>query len=125
MNALKYHWWETSLLSQAVLRHVVSKDFISRSLCKGPVPRMKKSIALFHIKNFSCHVTLLLNFNMWITSRSYVGHIWIVLWVSGSSGSHLDCSVGQWVKWVNRRDPLSTLVLPTKAHAQFIAIFVM
>ena len=28
MNALKYHWYETSLLSQAVLKHVVSKDFI-------------------------------------------------------------------------------------------------
>ena len=31
MNALKYHWCETSLLSQAVLKHVsdpVSKDFI-------------------------------------------------------------------------------------------------
>ena len=25
-------------------------------------------------------------------------------------GSHPDCSVGQWVKWVNRCDPLSTLM---------------
>ena len=24
-------------------------------------------------------------------------------------GSHQNCSVGQWVKWVNRCDPLSTL----------------
>ena len=24
---------------------------------------------------------------MWVTSGSYVGHIWIALWVSGSSGS--------------------------------------
>ena len=24
-------------------------------------------------------------------------------------GSHPDCSVGQWVKWVNKCDPLSTL----------------
>ena len=24
---------------------------------------------------------------MWVTYRSYVGHIWIVLWVSGSNGS--------------------------------------
>ena len=28
MNALKYHWYETSLLFQAVLKHVVSKDLI-------------------------------------------------------------------------------------------------
>ena len=33
INALKYHWCETSLLSQTVLKHVAS----SRSLCKGPV----------------------------------------------------------------------------------------
>ena len=26
-------------------------------------------------------------FNMWITSGSYVGHIWIILWVSRSNGS--------------------------------------
>ena len=41
-------------------------------------------------QNFSCHVTLATlkkNFNMWVTSGSYVGHIRIVLWVSGSNGS--------------------------------------
>ena len=26
-------------------------------------------------------------------------------------GSHPDCSVGQWLKWVNRCDPLSTLII--------------
>ena len=31
---------------------------------------------------------------MWITSGSYVGHIWIA----------------QWVEWVNKCDPLSTLL---------------
>ena len=25
------------------------------------------------------------------------------MWVT--SGSHLDCAVGQWIKWVNKRDP--------------------
>ena len=35
-------------------------------------------------QKFSCHVTLLF---MWVTSGSYVGHIRIVLWVSGSNGS--------------------------------------
>ena len=32
----------------------------------------------------------------------------IIVWVI--CGSHPDCSVGQWVKWINRCDPLSTLV---------------
>ena len=71
----------------------------SRSLCKGPVPRMKKSMALFHIKNFSCHVTLLLKRKL-----QHVGHKWVIC------GSHPDCSVGQWVKWINRCDLLSTLI---------------
>ena len=103
MNAQKYHWCETSLfLSQAALKHVVSKDFIFKKskAVQGILLRMKKSMALFHIKNFSCHVTLATfkkeNFNMWVTS-----------------GSHPDCSVGQWVKWVSRCDPLSTLVHTT------------
>ena len=30
------------------------------------------------------------------------------MWVA--SESYPDCYVGQWVKWVNRCDPLSTLV---------------
>ena len=37
---------------------------------------------LFHIKNFSCHVTLLLKRKL-----QHVGHIRIVLWVSGSNES--------------------------------------
>ena len=34
-----------------------------------------------------------------------MGHKWVIC------GSHPDCTVGQWVKWVNRYDPLSTLPL--------------
>ena len=34
----------------------------------------------------------------------HVGHKWVIC------GSHMDCSVAQWVKWINRCDPLSTLV---------------
>ena len=90
MNVLKYHWCETSLLSQAVLKHVVSKDFI---LCKGPVLYPAKNEEIYGIniapyQNFfmSCYLTFK-NFNMWVTSGSYVGHIRIVLWVSGSNGS--------------------------------------
>ena len=39
MNAPKYHWCETSLLSQAILKHVVSKDFIFKKSVQetGPV----------------------------------------------------------------------------------------
>ena len=38
-------------------------------------------------QNILFHFALLLkeNFSMWVTSGSYVCHIWIVLWVSGSS----------------------------------------
>ena len=37
MNALEYHWYETSLFSQAVLKHVVSKDFIFKKSVQGMV----------------------------------------------------------------------------------------
>ena len=33
-----------------------------------------------------------------------MGHKWV------TSGSHPDYSMGHWVKWVNRCDPLSTLM---------------
>ena len=59
----------------------------SRSLCKGPVLYPAKNEEIYRIvpyQKFSCHVTLLLNRNL---RGSQVGHIWIVLWVSGSSGS--------------------------------------
>ena len=59
---------------------------------------MKKIMALFHIKNFPRHATLA-TFKM---KTYHVGHKWI-------RGSHPDCSVGHWVKWVNRCEPLSTL----------------
>ena len=88
INALKYNWCETSLLSQAVLKHVMSEDFTfvqgtSSVFC----PRMKKSMVLLHIKKFSGHVTLVLKRKL-----QHVGHKWV------TSGSHSDCSVGQWVK---------------------------
>ena len=35
INALKYHCSETSLLSQAVLKHVVFKDFIFKKSMQG------------------------------------------------------------------------------------------
>ena len=95
-------WYETILLShQAVLKHMVSNDFIFCARDRFCIlPRMKKSMGLFHIKSFSCHVTILLKRKL-----QHVGHKWVMC------GSHLDCSMGQWVKWVNRCDPLSTLFL--------------
>ena len=115
-SSLKYHWCETSSLSQAVhavLKHAVSKYFTFKKSMQGTgsvaiLPRMKKSMTLFHIKNFSCHVTLLLK-----RKFQHVGHKWVIC------GSHPDCSVGQWVKWVNRCDPLSTLMCMHKQLAMY------
>ena len=39
-----------------------------------------------------------------IRKLQHMGHKWVIC------GSHPDCSVGQWVKWVNRYDLLSTLI---------------
>ena len=99
MNTIKYHGCETSLLSQAVLEYACDvQRFHLQEVCARNrfciMPRMKKSMALFHIKIFmSCYITFL----------QHVGHKWVIC------GSYLDCSVGQWVKWANRCDPLSTL----------------
>ena len=96
MNALKYHWYETSLFfisncfEACGVRRFHFQEVCARDLfCI--LPRMKKSMALFHIKKNSCHVTLATfkkeNFNMWVTNGSYMGHIRIALWVIGSNGS--------------------------------------
>ena len=84
MNALIYHWCETSLLAISsgfeacgVQIFHLSVQGTSSVSCQESV---EKSMVLFHIKKFSYHVTLLLkeNFSMWVIC-----------------GSHLDCSVGQ------------------------------
>ena len=54
------HWCETSLLPQAILKHVVSRDFI--------------------VKKFSWDQLC----------QSRVGHIWITLGASGSTGVTID-----------------------------------
>ena len=77
MNALKYHWCETSLSSQAVLEHVVSKDRSMHVQETGSVSCQEwrnLCMALFHIKKFSRHVTLLFKRNF-IISVSSVGHL--------------------------------------------------
>ena len=79
MNVLKYHWCETSLLSQAVLKHVVSKDFIFKKSAQSILYPAKND----DIINFSCHITLLLKRKL-----QHVGHKWVL--------SRLFCgSVGQ------------------------------
>ena len=84
MNALIYHWCETSLLAISSGFEVCGVQIFHLSVqgtssvsCQELV---EKSMVLFHIKKVSYHVTLLLkeNFSMWVIC-----------------GSHLDCSVGQ------------------------------
>ena len=74
-----------------------------KSLCKGLVlilPRMKKSMALFHIINFlSCYISYLKR------KLRHVGHKWVIC------GSHLDCSVGQMGQQV--RPTFNPVNLPT------------
>ena len=88
-------WKQLIFISSCFKAYGVQRFHLQEVCVRGwfcILPRMKKSMALFHIKNFSCHVTLATfkkeNFNMWVTS-----------------GSHPNCSVGQWIKWVNRCDP--------------------
>ena len=96
MNALKY---QTSLLSQAVLRHTCAWcPKINFILYKGLVLYPAKNEEIYGIgyivpyQKFSCHVTLDKKTSMCGSQVGHVGHIQIV----------------QWVKWVNRCDPLST-----------------
>ena len=42
-----------------------------------------------------------------IFKLQHVCHKWVMILICGS---HPDCSASQWVKWVNRCDPLSTLM---------------
>ena len=69
---------KTSLLFQAVLKHVVSKDFIfKKSVRKGPVMYPAKNEEIYGIvpyQKFLCYVALLLKRKL-----QHVDHIWIVL----------------------------------------------
>ena len=51
INVLKYHWCETSYV---LSENVMSKDEVCARDQFYILPRMKKSIALFHIKKISC-----------------------------------------------------------------------
>ena len=104
MNALKYHQCDTSpRCPQAcgILRFYLQVICTRDQFCI--LPRMKKRMALFHIKNFSCTFKRKLQ---------HAGHKWVMC------GSHPDCSVGQWVNWVNRCDPLLTLAMQNLTDVQ-------
>ena len=86
MNALNHHWYETSLLPQAVLKHVVP---FSRIMCTGPVLYPAKNEETHGIVSyliFPYHFTLSLK-------RKYLGHaqeghMWVTSGLlSGSSES--------------------------------------
>ena len=87
MNALKYHWFETSSLSQAFLRHVVStKISSSRSRCKGPVLYLAKTEEIYGIVSYqkTFHVMLKKKTS---TCGSQVGHMWVTSGLFCAHGS--------------------------------------
>ena len=90
MNVLKYHWCETSLfLAQAVLKHVVVKDFIFKKSVQGTGSSLypAKNEEIYGIVPYqkffmSCYISYTFNkenFNMWVTGGSYGDHIRIAL----------------------------------------------
>ena len=91
---LNFGWDECSEISLVWNQFIVSscfeapgvQRFYFQEICAKDwfciLPRMKKSMALFHIKIFSCHVTLLLKRKL-----QHVGHKWVMC------GSHLGCCV--------------------------------
>ena len=95
MNALKYHWCETSLLAISsgfeacgVQIFHLSVQGTSSVSCQESV---EKSMVLFHIKKFSYRVTLPLkeNFSMWVTSGLFCGS-------NGSTGVTQVSTLLQW-----------------------------
>ena len=84
MNGLKYHWYETSL-SQAVLKHVMSKGFIFKKSTQGAgsacFQEWRNQWHCSISKNFmSCYITFKKTCGsqvgrMWVTSRSFCGSV--------------------------------------------------
>ena len=83
INALKYHWSVNQLIFISscfeachVQRFHLQEVYVRDQFCI--LPRMKKPMTLFCIKNFSCHVTLASyflkeNFIKWVTSGLLYG----------------------------------------------------
>ena len=95
MNALKYHWCETSLLSQAFIKHVVSKDFIFvqgtgcvscqewRNLwhCSDISKKIRSYCITFKKKTSTCESQV---GHMWVTSGLFCGS-----WSVGQMGQQV------------------------------------
>ena len=100
LNALNHHLCESSLIlklfwnmwyPEISFSRILHMDQTSSTFCQE-----KKLWHCFITDFFHAilHYFYKGNFNMWVTSGSYVGHIWIA----------------QWVKWIKRCDPLSILL---------------
>ena len=88
MNALNHHWCEISLLPQAVLKQVVSRDFILKNiLCMRLVLYPAKNKEIYAYLVFPCHFTSLLKGKL-----QHMGHEWGHIWIAVMS---LD-------KWINQ-----------------------
>ena len=91
MNALNHWWYELSLLPQAAMKHVVSRDFILKKSVHGTSPvsyqEQEIFITLFHIRMSIC-MSFCITFkketsacgsqvgrHMWITSGSFCGSV--------------------------------------------------
>ena len=99
VNALNHHVTGVKPAYYLKLFWIIRCPVISfsRILCMGPVlyPEEMYGIVGYLIFAMSFYVTFKKkNFSMWITRGSYMGHIRNALWV----------------KWVNRYDPLPTLI---------------
>ena len=95
----------------------MSKDFIFKKSVQGRdqfcqyLAKNEDIYSIVPYQKFSCHACMLATLLL-KRKLQHVGHKWIIC------GSHLDCSVDQWVKWVNRCDSLSTLI------ASYIASYI-
>ena len=67
--------YEISLLSQAVLKHVVSKDFFFKKFVQLRDPAKNEEISgIVPYQNFPCHVTFKKKIS---TCGLQVGHMWV------------------------------------------------
>ena len=115
MNALKYHWCETSLLFHVVLKHVTSKDFTFKKSVQGPVLILYPAYGIVPYQTFfmSCYIIATFR-KKTSTCGSHVGHIRIVLWVSGSVGQ-----MSQQVLPTFNPDVLRTTVVAAAANCSY------
>ena len=111
--ALNHHWCETSLLPQAVLNYVMSRDSIVKKSVQlrdqfCTLTRMKKSVWHCVISNF---------FYIIVITLCIISACW-----SQVHGSYV-CHNDNWIdQWVSKCDPLSTLDLTLILAWEFIRL---